>query len=86
MNDLAIVYGASGYTGTLISRELTRRGVRHVVAGRSDTRALSRVFHTEYPEVYERALADARVLPRSLQLRPRKEFHRRGEGANYEPR
>lgn len=71
MNDLAIVYGASGYTGTLISRELTRRGIRHVVAGRSD-RGLSelargagapfRVFSTNDAAVRKGALAGARVL------------------------
>lgn len=71
MNDVAIVYGASGYTGTLIARELARRGVRHVVAGRSDRGLVElareagapfRVFSTEDAAVSEAALADARVL------------------------
>lgn len=32
------VYGASGYTGRLVVRELVRRGVEHVVAGRTAAR------------------------------------------------
>jgi short subunit dehydrogenase-like uncharacterized protein len=71
MSGTAIVYGAAGYTGTLVSRELARRGTRHVVAGRSE-RGLAelargagapfRVFSTEDAAVRESALADARVL------------------------
>src|SRR3954464_8924375 len=32
------VYGASGYTGKLVLRELVRRGLPHIVAGRSAAR------------------------------------------------
>ncbi|HEU5161755.1 MAG TPA: saccharopine dehydrogenase NADP-binding domain-containing protein [Thermoanaerobaculia bacterium] len=38
MTDGWMIYGANGYTGELIAREATRRGMRPILAGRSEAR------------------------------------------------
>ena len=35
-----LIYGATGYTGELIAREAVRRGLRPMLAGRSEAPAL----------------------------------------------
>jgi short subunit dehydrogenase-like uncharacterized protein len=37
-----LIYGANGYTGTLIAREVVSRGLRPVLAGRSQVVAEAR--------------------------------------------
>ncbi|MEO7114205.1 MAG: saccharopine dehydrogenase NADP-binding domain-containing protein [Polyangiaceae bacterium] len=49
-----VVYGASGYTGTMIAKELHSRGVRVVLGGR-DANALRRVANELGPDVVVRA-------------------------------
>ena len=41
--DKVLIYGANGYTGTLIAEEAVRRGLRPVLAGRN--RASSPLEH-----------------------------------------
>jgi len=45
------VYGASGYTGTLVVRELQRRGLEHVLSGRDEAklRRLAAELGTDAP-------------------------------------
>jgi len=65
---MLVVYGANGYTGALVSHELARRGIPHVVAGRRKSEveaharavgAESRVFAVEDAE---RGLAGATAM------------------------
>lgn len=66
-NDI-MIYGANGYTGELITREATRRGLRPIIAGRSEgkLRALSSELSLEVRafDVAKAAdhLADIKVL------------------------
>jgi short subunit dehydrogenase-like uncharacterized protein len=65
---MLLVYGANGYSGALVSHELARRGIAHVVAGRRESEVLaharavgaeSRVFAVEDAE---RGLAGATTV------------------------
>jgi short subunit dehydrogenase-like uncharacterized protein len=66
-----LIYGANGYTGTLIAREAVRRGMQPVLAGRSEApvRALAaelglecRTFGLTDTEALSRALADQSLV------------------------
>jgi saccharopine dehydrogenase (NAD+, L-lysine-forming) len=61
-----LVYGVTGFTGALVSRELARRGIRHSVAGRRKEAVLAharevgaeaRVFDLGDPAAVRRGLA-----------------------------
>jgi short subunit dehydrogenase-like uncharacterized protein len=66
-----LIYGATGYTGTLIAREAVARGMRPVLAGRSaaalallarDLRLEHRVFALDHPPVLEAGLQGIHVV------------------------
>jgi short subunit dehydrogenase-like uncharacterized protein len=66
-----LVYGITGFTGALVSRELARRGVPHVVAGRRgdavaaharEVDAEPRVFDLDDPAAVRRGLAGVGVV------------------------
>jgi short subunit dehydrogenase-like uncharacterized protein len=62
------VYGATGYTGELVVRELQRRGLDHVLAGRSGAklRALAERVGSDAP-VHPAAVDDVPALRRILE-------------------
>lgn len=66
-----LLYGANGYTGTLIAEEAVRRGFTPVLAGRTADSILplaerlgcsSRIFSLDTPEAIDDALQDVTVL------------------------
>ncbi|HLG22630.1 MAG TPA: NAD(P)H-binding protein, partial [Candidatus Manganitrophaceae bacterium] len=60
-----MIYGAYGYTGTLVAEESVRRGHRPVLAGRSADRlaALAKRLELEYRAT---SLQDEEALSRAL--------------------
>lgn len=70
MSDL-LIYGATGYTGSLIAREAARRGLRPVLAGRSPEKLASlanelgleyRAFALDVPEAIATGLRGVRAV------------------------
>jgi short subunit dehydrogenase-like uncharacterized protein len=66
-----MIYGASGYTGGLIAREAAKRGLRPVMAGRSQKKLAAlaeelqlplRVFHLEDAEAVDGGLEGIRLV------------------------
>jgi short subunit dehydrogenase-like uncharacterized protein len=66
-----MIYGASGYTGSLIAREAVRRGMRPILGGRQveKIRTLAgelgldhRIFSLDYPSVVAEGIRGMKVI------------------------
>jgi short subunit dehydrogenase-like uncharacterized protein len=61
MPDCVLIYGATGFTGTLIAKELVARGLQPILAGRGSARLQARAQLHRLPQ-RTAALDDARAL------------------------